>query len=208
MLVLTDRQRTEDLSDQDLICLSPAGFAHLARVPNSDYLAACSEDTWYGDQRLAETIADRIGHHGPNYHYSRQTTEENASDLVSYLADQLNSEVAKPFNYLEGLTEGVSGELSEIRNSLAEKQAEPAAAGGWPEVEGKFTVGQTYPGRVVAVKDFGVLARVDNGPTELLHITKMPSNVHLESLVPRQPIRVKLLFIDTARKRMALGYAE
>ena len=208
MLVLTEHQRTEDLSDQDLLCLSPAGFAHLAMVPDSDYLAACSEDTWYGDQRLAETIADRIGHHGPKYHYSRETTVENASDLVSYLADQLDSEVAKPFNYLEGLTEGVSGELSEIRDSLAEKQAELAAASGWPDVEERFTVGRTYPGRVMAVKDFGVFVRVDNGPTGLLHITKMPSNVRLESLVPGQPIRVKLLSIDTAGRRMALGYVE
>jgi transcriptional accessory protein Tex/SPT6 len=208
MFVLTEHQRTEDLSDQDLVCLSPAGFAHLGMVQNTDYLAACSEDTWYGDLRLAEAISERIGQHGPKFHYSRETTVANANNLVNYLAHQLKSEVAKPFNYLEGLTESVSGELMEIREILAEKQAEEQANSKWPEVEGKFIVGQVYPGTVDGKRDFGAFVRLDGGPTGLLHITKMPVTKTLASLNRGQTIKVKVLSINPRRKRMEFAYAE
>ena len=208
MLVLTEHQRTEDLSDQDLICLSPAGFAHLAMVPNTDYLAACSEDTWYGDKRLAETIAERIGHYGPRHHYSRETTIENASDMVSYLADQLNSVVSKPLNYLEGIYEGVGDELNEIQDALVEKHTEVVAASSWPEIEGEVHHRQVIFWRIEAIKDFGVFVRLEGGPTGLIHVSRLPSNVTLDSLNKGQDVKVKLFRIDVERRRMNFDYAE
>jgi hypothetical protein len=59
--VLAEHQRLDELSEDDLICLSPGGSVHLEMLESKDYLAACVEDIRMADEAAANRVALRIG---------------------------------------------------------------------------------------------------------------------------------------------------
>lgn len=83
--IVAEHQKVDELADEDLVCLSPAGSVHLTLTVVPDYLAACIEDTWLSDRPLAQVIAERIGQGGVQQHYSRRVTRQNAKAMCDYL---------------------------------------------------------------------------------------------------------------------------
>ena len=206
MCVFTEHQRTEDLTDSDLICLSHAGFAHLSMVGNFDYLAACSEDTWIEDRKLAEIIAERIGQHGIWFHFARETTRNNALDFVDYLLKQSKKIVCKPTHYLELPGDDTPGEIENIRWKVAKGVQHEREKEKWPEVDGKFEIGKSYEGTVDGISAYGLFVALDGGPTGMLHISKWPKRLPLSSVARGDRLRVRLLAIDRTRKRLSLAF--
>jgi energy-coupling factor transporter ATP-binding protein EcfA2 len=98
--IVAEHQRTDSLSDDDLICISPSGSVHLTMLSNVEYLAACSEDIWYSNRTIVEKIAERIGSSGRDRHYSRGTTLANAKDLLEYLHQCRENQLASPSIFL------------------------------------------------------------------------------------------------------------
>ena len=119
--ILTEHQRGQIESDDDLIRLSPSGFIHLSLVSDLSYLAACAEETWVEDDSLARRVADRIARFGPKVHFSPVTMAANASDFVEYLAKREQGRF-QPDKYLEGGFSGVplqtSAVVSKARSSI------------------------------------------------------------------------------------------
>ncbi len=208
MCILTEHQRTDEVSDQDLVCLSSAGFAHLSITSNLDYLAACAEDSWIADPKLADDIGERIGQHGRKFHYMRETMGKNAKRFVDYLVEQSENEVARPCGYLEGITEAISGELERIKEKVERWAERESAEESWLEVDGKFIVGTTYEGAVTGIKDFGAFVLLDGGPSGLVHFSKMPVGRTLDTLKVGDRVRVKVLAIDRRRQHLALRLVE
>ena len=208
MCILTEHQRTDGVADEDLICLSPAGFAHLSITSNLDYLAACAEDCWIADPKLANEIAERIAQYGPRFHYMRETMGKNANGFVTYLVDQADKEIATPLDYLEGVTESISEELHKIQQKVDKWAEKERAEENWPEVDSRLLVGSDYEGTVDRVKEFGAFVLLDAGPSGLLHLSKLPASRPLESLKVGDRIKVKILAIDRRRRRLALGFVD
>lgn len=82
MCIVAEHQRVEFVSDNDLVTISPAGYAHLGLVADLNYLAAVAEDTWVEDEELAKQVAGRIGGHGRKGHYRRDSVRSNALEFV------------------------------------------------------------------------------------------------------------------------------
>lgn len=83
--LIAEHQRVDNIQDEDLVALAPAGVVHLELSNNLDYLAACAEESWLDDARLAESIAHRLTNDGVYGHYSRVFTTKNGLDLADYI---------------------------------------------------------------------------------------------------------------------------
>jgi hypothetical protein len=97
--IVAEHQFADKISPQDLINISPAGYVHLELIEDVNYLAACAEDVWYSEQRVAGMIQNRIGDRYE--HFTRLTTLENAGDLIQYLAGLETTNIADPSLFLE-----------------------------------------------------------------------------------------------------------
>jgi hypothetical protein len=204
MCVLTEHQRTDRLFDEDLICLSPAGFAHLHAASNFDYLAACAEDTWVSNPGLAQRVASRIGEHGARGHYARETTRTNAVEFVTHLVAEGRSEIAAPDKYLAGSRIGVLGEVEAIADKVARRVQEEKSKDRWHEFDSKFALAGVYDGKVDGIVDYGVFVVLSGGPTGLLHRSKMGAR-DPQSFLKGDSVRVKILAIDRDAKQVSLG---
>jgi hypothetical protein len=125
--IIPEHLRYDSISDEDLICLSPAGAVHLRLLTNIDYLAACSENIWYDDKNLAESISKRIS--SMQYHFTYKTTLMNAKAILDYLKEQKAKSFSQPQllikpELLEDL-HGVDDSIKVINKAIAEYDKRP-----------------------------------------------------------------------------------
>jgi len=68
--------------------------------------------------------------------------------------------------------------------------------------------GEIHDGTVVTVREFGAFVRLANGAEGLVHLSNL-SRKRVEKpedvVTPGQAVRVKVLKVDTARRRLDLG---
>jgi RecJ-like exonuclease len=204
MCVWTEHQRVDEVADEDLVCLSPAGFAHLSLAANVDYLAACAEDTWSADAEMCRRVAEKIGMHGERHHYARQTTRANALDLVTYLMNEVKRAPDIAGEYLENLAFRVYDEFYGIAAKVerlisGEKRRESS------DLDQRFRVGEEYEGVVNGVQFYGVFLTLEKGVAGLLHRSQLPANKQPFTFNVGQRVRVKVLTINRDERKMTLG---
>ncbi|MEA3377801.1 MAG: S1 RNA-binding domain-containing protein [Chloroflexota bacterium] len=76
----------------------------------------------------------------------------------------------------------------------------------WPAVVGELEVDQVVEGRVTNIVDFGAFVDVGQGVEGLVHTSEMPSGkVTCVRLSRETPIQVRVLDIDSSKRRLALS---
>lgn len=123
--IIAEHQRTDALADEDLVSLTSSGSVHLQMLQNVDYLAACAEDTWVNEERLATQVSDRIKRDA-RLHADPVTAYQNASEFVAYLGKQapkMPGAVGGAAGFLaDGMVEEVHG-LAEAHFALESAKA-------------------------------------------------------------------------------------
>ena len=98
----------------------------------------------------------------------------------------------------------VSEENARVALSLKRLHSNP-----WEILVKKYNPGDIVPATVTTIVRYGAFARLDEGVEGLIHISSiaLPQGVReLEKLIePGQPIQVRILHIDTERRRLGLG---
>jgi small subunit ribosomal protein S1 len=91
--------------------------------------------------------------------------------------------------------------ISLSRRSL---QADP-----WNEAASRFNEGMEVPGRVMRTETFGAFVELAPGLEGLVHISEMGAGRRLnhsrEAVQPGQEVQVRVLGVDTARRRISLS---
>jgi small subunit ribosomal protein S1 len=76
----------------------------------------------------------------------------------------------------------------------------------WPVVVAELEVDQVVEGCVTNVVDFGAFVDIGDGVEGLVHTSEMPrGEVTCAELAHEAPIKVRVLSIDSARRRLALS---
>jgi hypothetical protein len=99
--ILAEHLRTESVSDDDLVMLTPAGHVHLELAHRDiHYLAACAEDTWLADSSLASEVHRRITLQPYWKALGYGITLDTAGDFANYLQKQQQNSVTTPAAFL------------------------------------------------------------------------------------------------------------
>jgi small subunit ribosomal protein S1 len=79
----------------------------------------------------------------------------------------------------------------------------------WNEAASRFTEGMEVPGRVMRTETFGAFVELAPGLEGLVHISEMGAGRRLnhsrEAVQPGQEVQVRVLGVDTARRRISLS---
>lgn len=89
-----------------------------------------------------------------------------------------------------------------IRLGMKDRSKDP-----WNSVEQDYRVGETYPGKVMRIKDFGAFVALPSGIEGLVHLSQI-SDKHIKSpdevLKVGDEVQVRVLEINKAEKRIRL----
>src|SRR4051812_22082457 len=79
----------------------------------------------------------------------------------------------------------------------------------WQDAASRFTEGMEVPGRVVRTETFGAFVELTPGLEGLVHISEMGAGRRLnhsrEAVQPGQEVQVRVLGVDSARRRISLS---
>jgi hypothetical protein len=204
--VATEHQRREVLSDGDLISLSASGRAHLRLVRNTEYLSACSEDAWIGDERFVREVATRIGRRTARTHYADISQAKNAEGLTRYLTgdDVLGRSVGKVlYNAPINLTSAVN----EMHAAAEKRLLYLRERHGWKDANARFPSGTVCDGRIRGIAAFGLFVQVIGGPQGMLHSNDLPPGKSINDFKKGDSVRVKVLSVDDSNERLQLALA-
>ena len=116
-------------------------------------------------------------------------------DDVVAIGDELTLKVLK-----------VDSESQKVSLSLKRTLPEP-----WESVPERYSEGDLVEGTVSKIADFGAFVRLENWVEGLIHISELsprqlsnPSEIVYQG----QKVKVKILGIDTCKRRMSLSYKQ
>jgi small subunit ribosomal protein S1 len=79
----------------------------------------------------------------------------------------------------------------------------------WADIESRFSEGQVVTGKVVSIADFGAFVELEPGLDGLIHVTELSWTGRIqhpgEVLAMGQEVGVKIIGIDTERRRLAMS---
>ncbi|CAG1004330.1 30S ribosomal protein S1 [Methylophilaceae bacterium] len=204
LCIVSEDLRTENLGDDDLIRIAPAGIVHLDMLNNIDYLGAVAEDTYFDDENIARSIARRIG--DPSKHYTRRTSLQNAKDLVTYLEKMRSEQGALSERFLEISTFNSLTDLT-ICHEVIESSERASLTGPWVDAVDKYPIGSQAEGIVINTVPFGAFIELQPGLTGLLHRAQYPnSGGNGWNPMVGDRLIVKIHDIDNIKQRITFNF--
>lgn len=199
--VIAEHLRTDNIFDEDLVRLGPAGFVHLDLVGNINYLAAVAEDTFFEDRMQAEAIAARI--RAPESQLHIQTAIDNATEVVEFL-DGVRSKI-HPANgkYLEHDILTSISDFPDAKESLS-RVVKSRADDPWFNADKKIKRGSRQVGLIINCCGVGHFVEFDDGLVGLIHKSKLNGSTATSGDV----VKVEVLWVDVIQKKMGLKFLE
>lgn len=199
--ILTEDFRENNIDENLLIKLAPAGFVHLYLLGDISYLAAVAEDLHFTDERIVNSIKSNIKF------YDDQLSFANTLTNSKLLMDFLSRERKRKLDYLLTFDKDSEyarySELNDseerISNLLNSSSEEP-----WKSFLSETPIGKTAEGSIIKKLEYGYLIHLNewniNG---LLH----NSNIHIgsDNLDLNTQITVHIDDCDPMRERITLS---
>jgi hypothetical protein len=200
--ILSEDFRTANLTDEDLVALSPAGRVHLQISSDTYYLAAVAEDTWFTEQVLAEAVAHRIMN--SSQHYSPRTVFYNARACLNELARIREVEANAYRAVFDDKRFDIMTDLSKATTTMGAFER-TLLNGPWIEADFRYPPNSVHDGCIVNHTNFGVFVDLEPGITGLIHSSSINVDHHrAPEYSIGSAVRVKVLEIDHLNKRMSL----
>jgi hypothetical protein len=200
--IVSEDLSIESLADETLVRIAPAGLVHLDLVGNIDYLGAVAEDTYMPEQ-LARMVSSRVS--DPHRHYTKRAFLANATDLVGYLGEVRQKDIALTGLFLDA---NPVWELTDLDNAItAVKSDENDVDEAWKAIRKRYSPGAVVFGTVVNLTAVGAFVELEPGLTSLIHHTRFPE-AESSGWVPMlgDHIQVKVSNVDNAKKRVRVHF--
>jgi len=203
--VVTEDFRVENLTDDDLVALAPAGLVHTQMMTDIYYLAAVAEDSWFQKKATAEDIANRIK--DEELHFTNSTVFHNASSLLEVMASSREIERAAIASFRDP---AVFDELTDLQKSqhslgLFEKAVVPPP---WYGSKKRYPIDSVQRGVIKAVKKFGMFIEMEAGLDAIAPASMLPNDFDTDDgYRVGDTIKVRIVSLDQVARRMAVRLA-
>ena len=202
--IFAEHFRVDQISNDDLIKLAPAGSVHLDLIRNPDYLAAIAEETWFDNEEIASLIMEQIVEKGT--HYGLEATLKNAETLVKYLQHQIDLPFPNPTIYLDGSDWDYLIDISNSVRILDNRIRNFTKQNPWFNVGNRYKVNQIVVGSVDGIDDnYGIFVQIEPDVIGLVHISNLPPMEQVRNSIKlKQQLTVRINSINETSHRMAL----
>jgi hypothetical protein len=202
--VNAEHMGSENVADDDLVCIAPAGDVHLGLLDNYSYIAACAEDAWITDSVLADRITSRIVR-PDSYH--PVICLRTAHDFTQYLFGQHLNQYPFPEKVLSsGVVRSLTS-VGDVKSAMAAHAEKYRRGDPWFWIEDRYPVGGRFKGAVRSVTSIGIFVDLEVGVTGLIWSASLEAMGLQKAGWPkiRDLVSVVVERVDGARKRIRLN---
>jgi small subunit ribosomal protein S1 len=137
----------------------------------------------------------------------------NGIDALLHVSDLSHGRVKKPSDLV------TIGQPMKVKITKIDKETNRVSASvkaltedPYDSLEKKYKIGSIYTGTVTKLMDYGAFVRLEDGIEGLIHSSELSwTNKNIQPskiLSPSQEVKVKIVSIDSAAKRISLSYKE
>ena len=137
----------------------------------------------------------------------------NGIDALLHVSDLSHGRVKKPSDLV------TIGQPLKVKITKIDKETNRVSASvkaltedPYDSLEKKYKIGSIYTGTVTKLMDYGAFVRLEDGIEGLIHSSELSwTNKNIQPskiLSPSQEVKVKIVSIDSAAKRISLSYKE
>jgi hypothetical protein len=204
--VVSEDFRMENIADDDLVSIAPAGHVHLNICVEQYYLAAVAEDSWFERESVAQQVANRIEDN--KRHYTNNTVLDNAGYLLTELEAHRTSEIEAYRAVFDGDELDNLLDLSKARGNL-DRFERDIVSGIWRGADRRFLTGSIYEGSVSNTTEYGAFIELEPGMVGLLHSSRLPVNFRTDDTFQRgRKIYVSVRNVDRVERRIELDWVK
>lgn len=163
-----------DISNADLIAISPSGVIHLELLKNISYISAVSEDTFYRENQTAKSISDHLTGNSGYPIDSKQSDLIKVSILIDYLVAYQKShffELDDIINTNELSRESSLEHISDFYRMKIENDPKLSERHNLVTKYPKGTVIQT---QILSIQSYGFFVDIGLDASGLVHISQIP----------------------------------
>jgi hypothetical protein len=153
--ILSEAQ-SHEITDEDLIAISPSGLIHLDLLRNIDYLSTISEDVFFRENQPARKIADNLIGKGQFKVDSRQTALSNSSTLINYLESYHQKFFVGPAKLLTDEFQQDLLDLSGLKDYVTKTSENDETIQRLTRFETEYPEGTQVDAQIVSVQNYGV----------------------------------------------------
>lgn len=153
--ILSEAQ-SHEITDEDLIAISPAGLIHLDLMRNIDYLSTIAEDVFFRENQPARKIADNLIGKGPFKIDSRQTALSNSSTLINYLEAYHDKFFVGPAKLLTDEFQQDILDIRGLKDYIIKTSENDEAFQKLHKFESEYPEGTQVEAQIVSVQNYGV----------------------------------------------------
>jgi len=208
--ILTEHLRTDDVDEEDLIRLAPAGETHLDVVNNIQYISAVSEDTWISEKNVAQSIANRINLEQQQYEDRNELW--NSYEFVDYLEERVAQSTFMQEIFQRDVNIDIEEFFELFYSNAGELKGHLLNTDAWFKLSSEYEVGDVIVGTVNNVHDkYGLFVDLVKTPhstaTGLLHRDKLAER-SLDHFSSGDKINVVLNTLEPEEERASLDFAQ
>lgn len=209
--ISTEDFRIENITEDLLITLAPAGYVHLDLVENNlTYLSTVAEDTTICDESVASSIKERI--YKSEEQLKLSTVVENAKTLIEYLSGIREKQLECYNSYQRTTNYDTLTDLQKSTNVI-QKAHESLINPDWSDFIQKYNVGMVLDGTITNLhKTHGIFVKISefNNITGLIHKDNLPSDylTNIPKFSKWGKINVEILYIEPLQEKLYLKWHE
>ncbi len=207
---VTSEAQTAQLSEQDLISISPAGQVHLELLRNVNYLGTVCEDVLFRENQIAKKIADNIVGRGSFKSESRQTKITNSRILIDYLSDYENRFLTGTAKVMEDQSSDIRSDLISLREYVYNLHENDHALRGLSIAESDYPAGSVHFAQITNILQYGFFVEFGLSGVGLVHKTNFGHHSYkiLDQIESGDWVLVKIKSYEPQKRRHSLELIE
>jgi predicted RNA-binding protein with RPS1 domain len=200
--IIAENLRTDQVEDDDLISLAPAGFVHLNLVSKVDYLASVAEETYYDNKQISAEISTQIS--DKNIHYSLQSAINISDKFLNYLEQKLDEDFFIPNHFLDCFDWKNLASLDSVAHKFSKFIADIRQKDPWVDISLLQKESSSITGTITGIADFGLFVRLPNKIVGLAHKDNI-GDYKLDDFRKYQTVHVRILSYNEETERVSLA---
>jgi len=202
---ISAESQTADVSEDDLICISPAGFVHLDLVKNISYLSTVSEDVLFRENQIAKKIADNISGQGKFNLDSRQSAIANSKILADYLISYRERHFPRNISMLTDERNVKLYDFSALQDYVNQSAENDPHFRTALQIEQDYPIGSIFEAQINSIRDYGFFVEFGAYGHGLIHKSQLTqSKLTVNDFESGEWVSVQILGYSDQRKNFDL----
>lgn len=191
-------------NNDNLISITSAGIILLDLLYNIDYLSTISEDTFFRNAEMAQSIANNMTGKSGFSPMSKQASLNNADTLIKYLEDYNKEHWFTPLVTMEENDNVVASNLQKCMSLIERNKNNDPSYINLEILKSSYPINSIHEGTIVSIQNYGIFVEFGLNATGLIHISNLKGIDFVEEYEIGDNLEIKIIDLNEGKGKFSI----